>query len=230
MHSDRLADRVFTLAMATACLAAVLLGLSLVNGVSQGQFQIVRSADEMARMLVASRAPMRLELFIDFLFLLLYGSFFTLLPAALEAHAPMSHTQAIAARAASAALIITALLDASENAHILTELASASSGIALSSFEIALQAVLSQVKFVVSYFGLFMLSYALDSRVTSERLLALVLRWVQAPLGLAIFVAEPPFLRPLYLTRAVFFVVGMCWIGLVLRRRASREGSASRSG
>jgi hypothetical protein len=216
------AHRLSALAFATATIAALLLGLALVNGVSQGQFQVVRPAEAMTHLLVASSGPIRLEIFIDSLFLVLYGSFFALLPAALEEHAPMSHAQAISARAASAALLLTALFDAMENAHILAELASASNGLVLSQTGIALQAVASQVKFVVSYFGLFILSFALDAQVTSERLLALVLRWVQAPIGVAIFVAEPPLLRPLYVTRAVFFVVGMLWIALVLRRRASR--------
>lgn len=220
MNSSNLTVRASWLAMATAGFAATLLGLSLIQGISQGQFQIVRSVEEMTSLLLANAIALRLEFLIDFIFLILYGAFFALLPSALKENTELSQSQLMAARATSVALLLTALLDAAENSHILGELALASKGITLSQTQIVFQAVLSQVKFVLSYFGLFMMSFALDSRSTSERLLAQVLRWVQAPLGLAIFVAEPPLLRPLYLCRAVFFVVGMLWIAAVLKRRS----------
>jgi hypothetical protein len=95
----------------------------------------------------------------------------------------------------------------------------------LSQGAIQWQAIASQVKFVASYFGLLLIAFALDPADRVERWLALTLRWVQAPVGVAIFVVGPPFLRPLYLARAVFFVVGLLWLAAALQRRARRDGS-----
>jgi hypothetical protein len=211
------------LALASAGAAAVLLALSLLHGVSQGQFEVVRPAAEMAEMLVRNALAMRVELFVDFLFLVLYGACFALLPGALGG--PADPRGSVPARLGAAALLLTAFLDAAENAHLLSALATAEQGMSLSQGAIQWQAIASQVKFVASYFGLLLIAFALDPADRVERWLALTLRWVQAPVGVAIFVVGPPFLRPLYLARAVFFVVGLLWLAAALQRRARRDGS-----
>lgn len=205
------------LALAAAIAAAVLLAMSLLHGVSQGQFEVVRPAADMAEQLVRNAIALRLELFVDFLFLILYGACFALLPAALAGLADPRGP--IAARLGSAALLVTAFLDAAENAHLLSALVTAEQGMPLSQGAIQWQAIASQVKFVASYAGLFLIAFALDPADRVERWLAHTLRWVQAPVGVAIFVVGPPFLRPLYLMRAVFFVVGLLWLAALLQRR-----------
>lgn len=222
MPSSSPLSAVARLAIAGAAAAAVLLALSLVQGVSQGQYQVIRPAAEMTAMLLANGAALKTELWVDFLFLILYGSFFALLPSALAQGFEPSHQGAVAARAGATALLLTAALDAAENANLLSSLSMAAQGLPLSQDAIQAQAVASQVKFVASYFGLFALSFALDPSDRTERALAFVLRWIQAPVGVAIFVASAPVLRPLHLARAVFFVVGLLWIAAVLAQRARR--------
>jgi hypothetical protein len=130
------------------------------------------------------------------------------------------------ARIATVALCFTAVLDALENAHILSLLVQAERELPLSQAAINLQAVLSQAKFLFSYFGLFLISFAIECERPVERLLAFALRWIQMPLGIAVFVATPPLLAPLYLSRAIFFVVGMWMMAYVIYTKGTAQSGS----
>ena len=112
------------------------------------------------------------------------------------------------------ALLITAFLDAAENSHILSMLSMAEQGQAIGQSEIAGQMVESQIKFLFSYFGLFVLSFALPQGTLVEKVAVFVLRWVQLPVGIAIFVLPAELIRPLVIFRAIFFFAGLwAWPG-----------------
>lgn len=218
------ARRLVWLAGATGVVATLLLAMAIAQHGSHGMFQVVRPVPQYAALLVERSSVLRAEMFVDNLFVCLYASFFLLLPKALTpATASVdSDFSALASRRAAAALLLTAVLDAAENAHLLSLMVQALQGQDLSQTAINMQAAASQVKFLASYAGLFLLSFALDGDGWAERGLSLVLRWVQAPVGVAIFVAQPPLLVPLYFLRAVFFALGMVWIAWVLHERGSR--------
>lgn len=202
------------LAVAAGGLALVLLIVALASQGSHQIFQINRPAADYARLLVQRAVILRAELGVDYVFLCVYGATFVALAATLCAwardNADRDFTR-VFAWGGAAALVLTAFLDAIENAHILSLLTRAEQGQPLPQASIAAQMVASQVKFVSSYFGLLLLSFALPAATRVEKLLVFTLRWVQLPLGVSIFVVPLDFVKPLSLARAVFFVVGL-WL------------------
>lgn len=208
------------LAIATGVAALTLMCLAFMHNATQAVFQQVMPAAAYASLLLEKAPALRIEFFVDNLFLCLYGVFFALLPSALKESGAQSSTEAMATKLAAAALLLTTFLDAVENSHILSMLAQVTAGQTLSQEGINLQAIGSQVKFLSSYAGLFALSFGLNGGTKAEKSLAFVLRWVQAPLGVAAFVAQPPILLPIHLGRAVFFWAGMFWIAYVLYQRS----------
>lgn len=215
------------LAVVTGALAALLLALALTQHGSQAAFQVVRPASQYAELLLQRASALRLEMWVDNLFLCLYAALFLLLERALTSTAPNSSAEVgRAARIAGWALGLTALLDAAENAHILSMLAQAEAGLIPSQVGIDYQAAESQVKFLLSYVGLVALSFALTADTWAERALSFVLRWVQAPIGVAVFVTPQPALTWLYLMRASFFVLGLWWLAYVLLARLKAQSPA----
>src|SRR6266567_4944341 len=85
-----------------------------------------------------------------------------------------------------------------ENAHILSMLSMAEQNMPIGQGEIAGQMVESQIKFLFSYFGLFVLSFALPQNTIIEKSVVFLLRWVQLPVGIGIFVLPGELVRPLF--------------------------------
>jgi hypothetical protein len=216
-----------TLGVLAGLLALVLFSLAIMTQGSQGLFQINRPAADFSALLVTRAASLRADLGIDFIFLCVYAAFFLSLSVVLKAwirDTPTSAETAVLINTATAALLITALLDAVENAHLLAMLSMAEQGQPISQGEIAGQMIESMVKFVFSYFGLFVLSFALPQDTPIEKLVVLSLRWVQLPVGVGIFVLPPEYARPLYICRAVFFFAGLWATAWIVWQRSKRSG------
>jgi hypothetical protein len=206
-------------------LAATLFALALATQGSQGLFQVIRPAADYAALMI-TRAPfLRADLGVDFIFIVVYAAFFVSLALVLKTWVrdkPFADNVATTVNVAVGALLITAVLDAAENAHILTMLSMAEQGLPIGQSEIAGQMVESQIKFLFSYFGLFVLSFALPQRTIIEKSLVFVFRWVQLPVGIGIFVLPAELVRPLFVFRAVFFFAGLWATAWIIARRAHR--------
>jgi hypothetical protein len=208
-------------------LALSLFLLAIVSGSSQGLFQINWPSNEYAVMLVSRATYLRADLGLDFLFLSVYAAYFVFLCAVLTAWqrrdgAPAELTSIT--RLATGALVLTALLDAVENSHLLAVLSMAEQGMPISQNEIAWQQVESQVKFLASSFGILLFSFVLPSKSLIEKITVFGLRWVQLPLGCAIFVVPLTMAKPLIIARAIFFFIGLwatAWIVFSRSRRSS---------
>jgi hypothetical protein len=93
------------------------------------------------------------------------------------------------------------VLDAAENAHILSMLSMAEQGQTIAQGEIVGQMVASQIKFMFSYFGVFVLSFALPQSNMIEKLVVFIFRWVQLPVGVAVLSLPVELVRPLFIFR-----------------------------
>jgi len=182
-----------------------LLLLALATGTSHAALLINRPGADYAALLV-QRAPwLRLDLALDFLFLCSYTAFF----AAVHAMVRGRDGAAVLPPVWLGALLLSAALDAAENAHLLVLLSMAEQGLIPGQGEIAFQAAASQVKLVANYAGLFALSLVLSRDTRRERVLTWFLRWGQAPLGVAVLVLPFPWARSLALLRTAGLVAGL---------------------
>jgi len=198
-------------AAALALLAQI--AVTLATGAAQEPLEQVRAPEAYQALLLAHPSALRLVFTIDSVFLVLYTAFFVQLARVL---APPGSPSAGLARLAVIAMCATALLDAVENQHILSQLAAAEHGALPSSAAIVAQATASQVKFHLSYFAVFLFGLVLPRGRTLDRLLAASCLLVQLPLGLAAFVAPPPLEGALVLARWAFYLLGF----LLLSRAA----------
>jgi hypothetical protein len=203
--------------------ALALFALALATQGSQGLFQVNRPTADYAALLV-KRAPfLRADLGLDFIFIVVYAAFFVSLALVLKAWVrdkPFRDNVATIVNFAIGSLLITAVLDAAENAHLLSMLSMAEQGLGIGQGEIAGQMVESQIKFLFSYFGLFVLSFALPQATIIEKLVVFVFRWVQLPVGIAILVLPVESVRPLAIFRAIFFFAGLWAMAWIIARRA----------
>jgi hypothetical protein len=186
-------------ALTVACMVAGILA----TGASQDFFQSARPVDAYAALLAQNaRAGLgvRLNLGLDNLFIVLYGGFFVFLSARLR---PVLDPWANAV--ALACLLLTALLDAVENHHIIEMLHSIQRGLALSAGDGQFQMVASQVKFHASYLGAFLFAFGLWRLGGLGRVIALAL-WIYVPFGVVISVLPIEIAPPWALGRTCFFV------------------------
>ncbi|MEW5940940.1 MAG: hypothetical protein AB1750_14820 [Chloroflexota bacterium] len=181
---------------------ALLLNSSLAGG-SQETFETVRSVDEYADLLRTRASSMRLSFALDYVFIVLYTAFFFLLGILLKERADRSIVNL-----ALGAILLTALLDAVENAHILTLLAQAEMGLPIQASELGWQMAASQVKFVSSYSSIFLIGLVFPRENLLEKLAAWAFVYLQLPLGVLIFTAPHEWTATLVLMRAVFFIAG----------------------
>lgn len=188
--------------IATSLCAALLLALAIGTGGSQGLFQLYQPAESYASLLVARAGVLRIDLGVDMVFIAAYGSFFLLWSRAMlkTGHDPLLVGIGLAL------VGLTAVLDAAENAHILTMLRMAEAGQSLSGAAIAAQQVASQVKFHAAYCGMALLGLTWMPK-PEWRWIRLVFLF-QLVMGLAIFIAAGSVLQMLYLMRGLFFALG----------------------
>jgi hypothetical protein len=204
-------------------LAFALFALALATQGSQGQFQINRPAADYAALLVERAPSLRADLGLDFIFIVVYSAFFVALALVLKRWVegqPFRDNVATIVNIAIGALLITGVLDAVENAHILAMLSMAEQGESIGQSEIAGQMVESQIKFLFSYFGVFVLSFVLPQSTIIERLAVFAFRWLQLPVGVAILVLPLELARPLFILRGIFFFAGLWAMAWIIAHRA----------
>ena len=193
------------LGVATALALVAQIAVTLATGAAQEPLERVLAPAAYQAVLLAHPAALRVVFSIDSVFLVLYTAFFVQLARVL---APAGSPSAGLARLAVVAMCATALLDAIENQHILSQLAAAEHGVTPSAAAIVAQATASQVKFHLSYFAIFLFGLVLPRGRALDRLLAASCLLVQLPLGVAAFVAPPPLEDALVFARWGFYLAG----------------------
>lgn len=218
----RLSVLVSTLAFAASAAVAGLFVLYVATGIGQDSLQVVSTSADYAAILLQDPAALKVVLGLDNLFILFYLPMFVVLGAVLQRwNAPRTVMMA-----ATALLIATGILDLLENMHFRTLLNSAELGITISQGAIDLQVWESLVKFHISYLGLFLLSFALPQDTMIEKALCFAFRWLQASIGILIYVVPAAAMPPLLVGRFAFFCVALLAIGAIFRRRSGSDAPA----
>jgi hypothetical protein len=217
------------LAALTALLSALLVGgmitLGLTRGVTQEFFEAVHPVADYTARLLHDGPVLRLVFGFDNLFLVAYSLFFLLF-----ARLRRGQVDGLLLGAGAAAMLLTGLLDCLENQHIVMLLNSAERGVAIGAEQIQWQAVESQVKFGVSYFGVVLFALAFPRRTLVERSVALGTGVVYPILGVAALSAPAPLLPLLGLARVLFFLTGFlatAWVLLQASRGVSGPAAGS---
>jgi hypothetical protein len=203
MDTTRLDRMLAALAgLAALIVAGMVVGI-VSTGMSQDFFQSARPIEAHIARLTASplgATGLRINLGLDNLFIVVYGAFFVFLAVRLRAVLdPWAGTVALAA------ILLTALLDAIENHHILMMLHSAERGMSLSTGESQIQMIVSAVKFHSSYLATFLLAFGFLRLGGLGRAIAWAL-WLYVPLGVVISVLPIEIAGPWALGRTCFFV------------------------
>jgi hypothetical protein len=196
---DRALAILATLAgLTVACMVVAI----LITRGSQDFFQTARSVEAYGAYLATPLVPLglRLNLGLDNLFMIFYGTFFIILTIRLrELLDPRLLGVALAA------MMLTVFLDSIENHHIMTMVHAIQNGLPLSATDGQLQMIASQVKFHSSYLAVFLFSFGFLQFGRLGRIIAIVL-WCYIPCGVLISVTPVESARALVLGRTIFFV------------------------
>ena len=192
---DRMLAILATLAALTV--AGMVVAILYTRG-SQDFFQTARSVEAYGAYLATPLVAfgLRLNLGLDNLFMILYGAFFVVLSIRLRA---MLDSRLLSV--ALAAIMLTVVLDAIENHHIMT----IQNGLPLSVTDGQLQMIASQVKFHASYLAVLLFSFGFLQFGRLGRIIAVVL-WCYIPCGVLISVTPVESAQALVLGRTIFFV------------------------
>jgi hypothetical protein len=189
-----------------ATLAALTVGCMVVAILytrgSQDFFQTARSIDAYSGYLATPLVALglRLNLGLDNLFMIFYGTFFIVLTIRMR---QMLDPRLLGI--ALGAMMLTLLLDAIENHHIMTMVHAIENGLPLSPADGELQMIASQVKFHASYLSVFLFSFGFLQLGKLGRVIAIVL-WCYIPCGVLISVIPTESAKALVLGRTIFFV------------------------
>jgi hypothetical protein len=200
-------------ALAAAVIVALMFGIFAITGIGQDPLQYMHPAPEYTAILLRNPPVLRASIGLDNLFIVLYSTMFLGLGAVLWQGTRLRAVLGVAL----ALLGATAILDLLENMHFLAMISAASQGMAVDSGQIGLQVWESIVKFHVSYLGLFLLSFVLPRETAVDRALVLLLRWVQLPVGLLIYLTPPVIAVPLVMARFAFFLVASLLVAHAFR-------------
>jgi hypothetical protein len=194
-------DRVLAILATLAALtvAAMVVAIVTTRG-TQDFFQTARPVEAYGAYLATPLVALglRLNLGLDNLFMILYGAFFVVL--SLRA---MLDGRLLGV--ALAAMMLTVVLDAIENHHIMTMVHSVQHGLPLSVTDSQLQMIASQVKFHASYLAVLLFSFGFLQFGRLGRIIAIVL-WCYIPCGVLISVTPVESAQALVLGRTIFFV------------------------
>ncbi len=217
MDTTRL-DRMLAVLAGLAALIVAGMVVGIVStGMSQDFFQSARPIEAHIARLTASplgATGLRINLGLDNLFIVVYGAFFVFLAVRLRAV-----LDPWAGAVALAAILLTALLDAIENHHILMMLHSAERGMSLSTGESQIQMILSAVKFHSSYLATFLLAFGFLRLGGLGRAIAWAL-WLYVPLGVVISALPIEIAGPWALGRTCFFVAAFVLSAVLFWRSA----------
>lgn len=200
---NRSLDRVLAILATLAALtvAAMVVAILSTRG-TQDFFQTARPVEAYGAYLATPLVALglRLNLGLDNLFMILYGAFFVVLSVRLRA---MLDSRLLTV--ALAAIMLTVVLDAIENHHIMTMVHSVQHGLPLFVTDGQLQMIASQVKFHASYLAVLLFSFGFLQFGRLGRIIAVVL-WCYIPCGVLISVTPVELAQALVLGRTIFFV------------------------
>jgi hypothetical protein len=207
--------------LASAIVVAMVAGI-IATGFSQEFFELAPSPAQVATALGSEPAHalgLRLNLGLDNLFIIVYSAFFVLLAVRLRnVLSPVTITVALAA------LLLTSLLDAFENHHILMVLHAFEHGAPISADELQWQMVVSNLKFHASYIGTFLFAFGFLRLGGLGSVIAWLLWLGYVPLGMITFVVPVDMVAPFALARTAFFVLNFALAGFYFLR--DRDTSA----
>jgi hypothetical protein len=196
-------DRVLAILATLAALtvAAMVVAILYTRG-TQDFFQSARPVEAYGAYLATPLVALglRLNLGLDNLFIIFYGAFFIMLSVRLRA---MLDGRLLTV--ALAAMMLTLVLDAIENHHIMTMVHSVQNGLPISVTDGQLQMIASQVKFHASYLAALLFAFGFLQFGRLGRIIAVVL-WCYIPCGVLISVTPVESAQPLVLGRTIFFV------------------------
>ena len=196
-------DRVLAILATLAALTVAAMVVAILStGGTQDFFQTARSVEAYGAYLATPLVALglRLNLGLDNLFMIFYAAFFVVLTIRLH---PMLDGRLLTV--ALAAMMLTVVLDAIENHHIMTMVHSVQHGLPLSVTDGQLQMIASQIKFHASYLATLLFSFGFLQFGPLGRIIAVVL-WCYIPCGVLISVTPVESAQALVLGRTIFFV------------------------
>jgi hypothetical protein len=208
--------------LAAAIVLCMVAGILATGGFSQEFFELSPTPAAVAAQLTDQPAHtfgLRLNLGLDNLFVIAYTGFFVLL--AVRFRGLLSP---VTIGVALGALLLTALLDAIENHHILLMLHAFQHGEPPSVAELEAQMVVSNLKFHASYLGAFLFAFGFYRLGGLGRVIAWLL-WIYVSLGMIVFAVPVEIVVPFALARTAFFVLGFALAGVYFLR--DQEASAA---
>lgn len=194
-----------TNALIAAVLVVGMLGVFLATGIGQDPLQYVHSLSDYQNILTHNSHVLKFTIGLDNAFILFYLSMFMALALTMSKLNRLD----ILGKMAMILIFVTAILDILENMHFLTMISSALEGFMVSEDEMKIQVWESMVKFHVSYIGFYLLSFGFSGPDIKERILCFLLRWVQWPVGMLIYIAPIEVAQPLVLVRFAFFFTSL---------------------
>lgn len=206
-------------AIIAAVLVLAMLGIFILTGIGQDPLQYVHSTIEYKEILLHNPSVLRLAIGLDNAFILFYVTLFLALGLIISKQKKFT----ILVSTATALIFITGVLDILENMHFFTMISSAQNGFAISENEIKIQVWESLVKFHISYIGLYILSFALPSTNVKEKILCFLLRWVQWPVGMLIYITPINIAKPLVLVRFAFFLTALVVLATINWKQTSNK-------
>jgi hypothetical protein len=201
---------------ALACLVAML-AITIVTGISQETFEVVRPSGEYAADLRAHDGAVRALFAIDSAFLVVYAAFFLVF----GRRVVTDETRTLIS-VATAFILITAFLDMVEDHHILAMLAAARGGADPSAAEVVTQHLVSQVKFNASYLALFLFGLAIPRQTTLGVILSLFLTVGTLLQGVWLYMAPPSLLPAGNVARGLGYILAFILAISFLRAQARR--------
>jgi len=186
------------------------------TGFSQEFFQLSPSVHAIAAQLTGQPAHdfgLRLNIGLDNFFIIVYCAFFVLLAARLRG---LVHPGIVGV--GLGAILLTGLLDAIENHHIMAMLHGFEHGMPLSTDESRYQMVESNLKFHAAYLGSFLFAFGFYRVGGLGRVIAWLLWLGFVPLGVITSAVPVESSTPFALARTVFFVLAFALGGVLFLR------------
>ncbi len=205
--------------LAAGVLLVVLSSLTLITGVSQQAFEIVRAPEPYAAALVRDATWLRAIIAIDDVFIAAYVTATVLLGTMLARRRfePI-HVLIIAGGVAGG------VLDLEENHHILAMLRMAENGLAIPIEQILRRTDLSQLKWMLGHLAFVLVGVAIAGRGSIMRSFRFSLIAVQLPLGALCWAVSSPTWQPvLFWARYLSFVSGFFLVAWLTRPNAETD-------
>jgi hypothetical protein len=211
------------LAFVASAIVVCMVAGAVATGFSQEFFELMPSFAAVTGQLAdqpAHSLGLRLNLGLDNLFIVVYCAFFVFLAARLR-----DLLNSVAIGVALGAILLTGLLDAIENHHILSVLEAFQNATPISSEEMRLQFVESNLKFHGSYVSAFLFAFGFYRLGGLGRAIAFLLWFGYVPLGMITFAVPTDVTVPFALTRTAFFVLAFALAGILFWRNRDAPGA-----